>query len=188
MSSFFEYLTNIIYYLMFACVVGIFAPTGKYRKFVSLVVGFVLLLLMIKPFGGFFRDVPITEWFAGIPSVSASQESAHHIEGEKYLRGAFEAQLRAQLERLLSDFSIEAVSFEYANDFGEIFSVRLDVSEKILHESNTRVPFIRIEPPKIRTIQIGEPEPQICAASEKIKTLVSQFYNLPKEHISVIIY
>jgi len=191
MPEFFEYLRNITYYLMFATVVGMFAPAGKYRKFVSLVLGFVLLLIMVQPLAGFFqgRDIPVTQWFVGDFASSdefSDMDSSYAQWWGEYLSGAFEAQLEAQLTRLLNanGYAVHLAEFTYSNDFGELNSVRASVSREEI--SSERVPFIRIQPPQIQPIRIGEAPPtEDCPISAAVKTLISEFYNLPKSHIHV---
>jgi hypothetical protein len=192
MPAFFEYLRNITYYLMFATVVGVFAPTGKYKKFVNLVLGFVLVLLMVQPIGGLLRggDVPVTEWFVGMPQTDDTESLMHVSWWDDYLRGAFEEQLEMQLERLLADngFSLVSAMFEYSDCFSQITSVRVSVRHRPREE--TRVPFIRIESPSVSPIQIGAAaEEPACPYTTAIKTLISGFYNLSTTHIHVnIIY
>jgi stage III sporulation protein AF len=184
MPAFFEYLRNITYYLMFATVVGVFAPAGKYRKFVGLVLGLVLVLMMIQPLAVVFRGVPVTQWFAGsLPSVYANEEFAHVSWWDDYLQRAFEEQLEYQLERLLADngFELVSVMFNYSDDFSQITSVRVSVSRAVAE----RVPFIRIVPPGVGPIQIGEASDESCPHSRAVKTLISNFYNLPTSHIYV---
>jgi hypothetical protein len=185
MAEFFEYLRNITYYLMFATIVGIFAPVGKYKKFVSLVLGFVLLLLMIQPLAYFFqgRDIPVTQWFAGVPEISRGAEYAHEAWWDSHLRGAFEAQLEAQLARILNanGFALHSAEFEHT-DFAEINSISVSVSRENF-SANERL--IRIQPPQFRPIQIGEQQVVDCPQQSDVKNLISEFYNLPTSHIYV---
>ena len=196
MPAFFEYLRNITYYLMFATVVGAFAPAGKYRKFVSLVLGFILLLLMIQPlavvFGG--RNIPVTEWFAGAIPIpigeahgTSNAESSYIHWRDTYLRTAFETQLESQLTQLLhrEGFAVHSAAFGYSDDFSTLESVRVSVS---VREVEQHTPFIRIVPPQISPIQIGQPQPsETCETTSAVKTLISQFYNLPKSNIYVTV-
>jgi len=191
MPVFFEYIGNITYYLLFAAVAGIFAPAGKYRKFVSLVLGFVLLLLMIQPLSGFLggRDIPVTEWFAGnIPVPRANDTNSVYEEiWDSHLRGSFETQLENQITRLLNanNFSVHSAEFSYSSDFGKITEVRVTVS-KFSQNENGRVPLIRIQPPEISPIRIGgAPPDETCPITTTIKNLISEFYNLPASHINV---
>jgi len=188
MPAFFAYLRNITYYLMFATVAGMIAPAGKYKKFVSLVLGFVLVLLMIQPIAGLLRGdgVPVTQWFEGFNVTD--EEIPHSAWWDEYLHMLFEEQLEQQLARLLADngFELASVVFEYSADFSQITAVRASVSRAAVSQN---IPFIRIQPPNIRPIQIGETTETTCPYTAAVKTLISNFYNLPEAHINVnIIY
>jgi len=186
MSAFFDYIRNITYYLMFVALIGMLAPAGKYKKFVSLVMGFTLIAVMIFPLANLGRGIPVTDWFAGITvSETASAETSYTQWRNTYLRDAFETQLRIQLEALLTQngFSVHSATFTYDDDFSRLTSVAVTVSRDEITE---RVPFIRIQP--VQPIQIGgTPQPQTCAVATDAKNLISQFYNLPVEHINVIV-
>ena len=184
MLAFFDYLRNITYYLMFATVVGMIAPSGKYRKFVSLVMGFILLAVMLAPlarFGG--GDIPITEWFSEILTAQGEADPgrAYTQWRNTYLREAFETQLRTQLINLLTQngFTVYSSDFSYTEDFSRITSVRVTVSRQA--EENRRVPFIRIEP-----VQINE-DNTTCPIATDAKNLISEFYTLPVPHIHVTV-
>jgi len=185
MPALFAYLQNITYYLVFATVIGIFSPSGRYKKFVSIILGFVLLLLMIQPLAGFVsgRDAPVTQWFAGFGQEGVDSDYEKWWDG--HLREAFEAQLTAQISRLLEGFELHSAAFSYADDFGELSSVSVSVSRRDADDYTDRIPFIRIQTPQVRIIQVGEPAAKSCPDVDFIKNLISDFYNLPISHIHV---
>jgi len=185
MPAFFEYLRNITYYLLFAALVGLVAPTGKYKKFVSLVMGLIMLVLLLAPVRSIVgRQIPVTEWFTGIipqqAYSTASVDDTYALWRDTYLASAFRAQLRAQLEGLLSrnNITVHEANFEYTGDFSRITSVSVSVSRD--QETNRRVPFIRIEPVQIQREEAPE-DPLI----NEVKNLIAGFYNLPGSHIHV---
>lgn len=183
MPAFFDYLRNITYYLLFAALVGFIAPSGKYKKFVSLVMGFILLVLMIQPIRHIAgAEIPVTQWFAGImpqEGHAAGSGDTHFMWRDTYLSAAFEAQLQAQVEGLLerSNIVLHGVSFTYTEDFSRITSVRLQVSRQ---EEARRVPFIRIEP-----VRVNRETPAEDPLVNEVKNLIAGFYNLPDTHIHV---
>ncbi|MCL2528132.1 MAG: stage III sporulation protein AF [Defluviitaleaceae bacterium] len=180
MSAFFDYLRNITYFLLFAALVGFIAPTGKYRKFVSLVMGFILLVMLLQPIRHFTGgDIPVNQWFAGILPEAADTSTTYHTWRDTHLAAAFEAQLSIQIEGLLArnNITVHGASFTYSQDFGHITSVRVGVSRQ---EEPRRVPFIRIEP-----VQINRDTPQEDPLVNEVKNLISGFYNLPDTHIYV---
>lgn len=184
MPAFFLYVRNITYYLMFVTVVGMLAPAGKYKKFVSLVMGFTLISVMIAPLARFGRELPITNWFEGLDIYenADSVESSYIQWRNTYLRDAFEAQLNRQLIGLLEQngFTVHSANFTYSDDFMRLTSVQLEVSSQ---EAPQRVPFIRIQP-----VRVGQQlETETCQTATTIKNLISQFYNLPQEHIYVTV-
>ena len=186
MPAFFEYLRNITYYLLFAALVGLIAPTGKYKKFVSLVMGLVMLMLLLQPVRDIVgRQIPVTEWFAGVmPQQSynfGSADDAYATWRDTYLAAAFDAQLSAQLEGLLNrnGITMHGASFQYTSDFSRITSVTVQVSPR--EEESRRVPFIRIEPVQIQRQDAPDYDPLV----NEVKNLIAGFYNLPGSHIHV---
>lgn len=182
MPAFFEYLRNITYYLMFVTVAGMIAPEGKYKKFVSLVMGFILLGVMLAPLASFSGDIPITQWFSGIiPQETINAETTYTRWRNTYLQTAFEYQLESQLSAMLyqNGFTLYNANFTYTDDFSRITSLSVTVNPTSYE--TRRVPFIRIEPVRITP----QAEYQYCQTAAEVKNLISQFYNLPQSHIYV---
>ena len=184
MSAFFDYLRNITYYLLFAALVGLVVPSGKYKKFVSLVMGLILLVLMLQPIRHFVgTEIPVTQWFAGIiqPHYQDDHDQASYaIWRDAHLSAAFEDQLKAQVEGLLnrSNITLHSAEFTYTQDFSRVTSVKVQVSQD--ESPPARVPFIRIEP-----VQIGQDEPTEDPLIDEVKNLIAGFYNLAHTHIHV---
>ncbi|MCL2603687.1 MAG: stage III sporulation protein AF [Defluviitaleaceae bacterium] len=186
MSAFFGYITNITYYLLFAALANMLAPAGKYRKFVALVTGFVLVMIVLAPLRGIGRDFDAAEFFAGVAGLPAVQGAFPQGEYARLhdtrLMAAFEEQLAIQLEAMLkrNNFTLYEASFSYTEDFSRITAVQAAVSRE---EESRRVPFIRIEPVQINR---GQSEPESDPIAEEAKSLIADFYNLSREHIHVI--
>ena len=185
MPAFFEYLRNITYYLMFATVAGMITPSGKYKKFVTLILGFILLALMIRPLIFFSDEILFSDWFA--ESVPASADIDFNTSfanwQDTYLREIFEEQIENQLFSLLEDegFTVYFLDFSYRDDFSRLTEVNAVVSRD---ENTVRIPLIRIIPPSFN----NEPEEQEdCPVTKEVKNLISQFYNLDSKHINVIV-
>lgn len=53
MELFKNYLRNIVVYLIFDAFIGIILTSDKYKKYISLVSGFVLILIMLMPINSF---------------------------------------------------------------------------------------------------------------------------------------
>jgi stage III sporulation protein AF len=48
-----EYTKNISIYLIFDAFIGIITPSNKYKKYISLISGLILILMMLAPINKF---------------------------------------------------------------------------------------------------------------------------------------
>ncbi len=192
MPAFFEYLRNITYYLLFSTLLGMAAPSGKYKKYVSLITGLVLLLLMVQPLKSLAgQGVPVTEWFSGLAAANAAEspinpnaalspeeaspaESAYSQWSREQIGAAFEEQLYIQVEALLSKegYALQSAEFEYEDDFSKITGMDLTVSVPRGGSQKSR-PLIRIEPVTIGQSETPE-EPEDENIS-RVKKLIADF-------------
>ena len=174
--AFFSYLRNITYYLMFAAVVGIIAPGGKYKKFVSLVMGFILLSIMVAPLARFAVET------IELPHLNIGE--APQMPHGHHLNDAFHAQLNAQLTSFLqqNNFEVHRTSVSFSDDFTTITRVQAEVSPGT-YQVAQQVPFIRIVPVEITRSQGEAP----CPTTLEVKNLISQFYNIELGHIYVTV-
>jgi hypothetical protein len=173
MPAFFEYLRNITYYLLFASLVGMIAPAGKYRQYVKLVTGFILLFMFVKPLAAFTDKlgVPVTEWFTANPVVYADYGYLY----DEAVLDAFTHQLNQQLAQLLEQNGYTLAEAEYVFNDGLTALEGIYVTAHAAEKEKT--PFIRIEP-----VRIGNAE---STAESDIKKIISGFYSLEAGHIHV---
>jgi len=179
MMEFFEYLRNISYYLVFMAFVGVIAPSGNYKKYITLVMGIMLIGITIYPVVTLLgrESVPLTSVFGNItPAGGGAFAQGQH----DYLREAFHAQLTMQTESLLAGngFGLTAAEWESADDLSHIKSVRLQVIRQ--ETPQTRQPFVRIEPVRIAPYQPA-PNPDALI----IKNILSDFYGIHPDNIHV---
>lgn len=186
MAAFFDYIRNITYYLLFAALVNMAAPGGKYKKYVALVTGLILVCLILHPLTTLLDGgLPVTELYARIvPVPSSGGGDTAHYEAWQYetLKTAFEDQLSAQLSALLAQngYVMEDASFVYTDDFSQMQQITVTATR----EGKARAkPFIYIEPVRIGK---GTTEAESHEA-ETVKKLISDFYKLGAEHIDVSI-
>jgi stage III sporulation protein AF len=188
LAAFFDYLKNITYYLLFSTLAGMAAPSGKYKKYVALITGLVLLLLMVRPLREIAgKGVPVTEWFAFNPADAADvpQPSYSQWSGGQ-LGEIFEQQLYAQVSALLSEegYALKAAAFDYKEDFTRINGMTLTVSVK--PGAKAGKPFIYIEPVTIGRPNAADTGPE-DEDTQRIKKIVADFYAPDTPHINVIL-
>ncbi|MCL2364702.1 MAG: stage III sporulation protein AF [Defluviitaleaceae bacterium] len=183
MQSLFAHITNITYYLLLAAAAHMLAPAGKYRKFVSLVTGFVLIAVILSPLRSIGRDFDVADFFNSISAGEApfsADTGGHEGLRHEWLAAAFDEQLTAQLAHLLAreGIALHEAAFSHNEDFSRILSAELVVSR----DSAARVPFIRIEPVQVGRGQAADDDP----LATEVKNLVADFYGIPHAHIDVI--
>ena len=177
---FFDYLRNIAYFIVFMAAVGVIAPNGNYKKYITLVMGIMLIGIVIRPAFGIFgndqRLIPMPDIFAGIIPET--------IEVEDHIEAAFHRQLTSQTAALLSRNGFELVSAQWqtAEDFSHIQQVTLTV--RIPEASPTPRPFIRVEPVRIAPYRPSEPD-QEPEEAKAIKKLISDFYEMELANIHI---
>ena len=75
MQALFAHITNITYYLLLAAAAHMLAPAGKYRKFVSVVTGFVLIAVILSPLRNFGRDFDMADFFNSFGSFGGLNQN-----------------------------------------------------------------------------------------------------------------
>ena len=194
MPAFFEYMRNISYYLVFMALVGVIAPSGNYKKYISLMMGIMLIGIVINPITMLLgrEAVPMTQIFGNImpnmpaaASLSASQYGGGLDWQRDYLREAFHAQLTAQTDSLLARNNFELVSADWncAEDFSYIRSVSLQL--RVIEAAPTPRPFIRVEPVRIAPYQALEEDDEVSQKVLMAKKLISDFYDMREDNIHI---
>jgi hypothetical protein len=184
MGAFFGYITNITYYLFFAAVANMLAPAGKYRKFVAVVTGFVLIVMVLAPLRQMGRDFDVADFFAQLAQGQGAQfdpEAYAHLH-DSHLSAAFNEQLAVQLAHMLlrEGIVLYEAEFRHEVDFTRITAIYATVGRE---EAARRVPFIRIEPVQVNRGrgESEEPDPLVM----ETKNIIADFYRVPSAHIHV---
>ncbi|MCL2235184.1 MAG: stage III sporulation protein AF [Defluviitaleaceae bacterium] len=199
MTALGDYIRNLAVFLIFASFITIISPGEKFEKYVNLVLGIILILVLVAPLSGVIGAISGSsgDIFADISlaydraAMARQIEQASHEQQETIL-ALFTEGLAQQTGRLVDNhghFYLEAIDFTVntADNFGEILQINLT-----LRERGVNAPFLRIDPVRI-TQQIGNrgevaPEetglvenPQIIS----LRNLLGDFYNLAVDNIYI---
>ena len=183
MPAFFEYLRNITYYLIFLAVVGMITPSGSYKKYITLIMGILLIGIVITPITSIINrtQLPMTEIFGNIIPTQTHIEDNSFMWQQDQIKSAFHSQLTIQLDALLTrnGYALISADWETSDDFTYIRRIHLSV--KVIESAPERIPFIRVEPVRVAPYQPSEEPAEVLA----IKNLISDFYNMPPDNIHV---
>lgn len=184
MDAFFEYLRNISYYLIFMTAVGIIAPSGTYKKYISLIMGILLIATVVSPLSTLLTQDPtaILQTNFALPQQILQPLQ---IEQPDYFEEFFHSQLTAQADALLSrnGYHLVSATWETAEDFTYIR--RASIVARAINAEPTPVPFIRIEPVRIAPYQPFDPEAAEAKEVLALKILLSDFYDMSADNIHV---
>ena len=157
MQIFSEYIRNLAVFLLFMSFVGVIAPSEKYKSYINLVAGFVLMFIMITPITSFASFDFLESNFDFNIFEATPIDIAPAVE--------------QSITELLKAEGFIVASVNVRADQTEIR--RIDI--RLLQEN---VPFFRIE-------IIDETRREIPEHFLKIKNLISNFYNVNERHIFI---
>ena len=181
---FYDYIRNIILFLVFMSFIQVILPNNKYRCYINLVFGMILIFIMIKPIDSILNGVN------NIDSLNIFNnqdfEINSNIDSEKYkdiqnqmVKNAFQDNIKVQIESILkNEYVIKKINLElYENKYEEI---NIDKIYLTLNKFNKNIyikPFN--EDKNIENLEKKE--------INDIKKLISDFYNMPSENIFITI-
>ena len=198
-----DYIQNIAMVVIFAGFLGLILPRGKYRDYVKLITGLVVILAVISPAAGFFTGRSLEDFFEEAQrqirmDIARGAISGGHTGNNTMLQAVLEeyrAGLSAQLSLKISNLGYEVeearIYIDESNEnFGRITGLSLVLSEKPEEEGGGGL--IRVERVSLSSIDIGisigpaentdrDESPEIIA----VKNLLSDFYNLSVENINI---
>ncbi|MCL2699775.1 MAG: stage III sporulation protein AF [Defluviitaleaceae bacterium] len=168
-----EYIRNIIFFLVFVSFTGIILPEGKYKSYINLVLGFVLMALVLRPVANL--DGVLGGISAELSNAAVMSVDAHEANYRTMIADAVRSQMREQMSHTMDALGYDLTAFDADIDpgSGEIKSITMTLSD-----SPGGINEIRIAP--ITLNQENNP-------AADIKKIVSDFYQLPEQHIYITI-
>ncbi|MDR1642101.1 MAG: stage III sporulation protein AF [Clostridiales bacterium] len=186
MSYISHWLRNLSFFLIFSAFAGIILPNEKYKKYIDLCFGIVLVIIMLQPITGLLGlgEFPVDELFdqiAGSAAPSSASGDEYTDLQWKLVKESFDSQVKAQISAMIEEkgYSISSLEVISSEDLATITSVKATVRKK---EAASR-PFIYIEPVKPSSgANASQAEP---AEIKKLKTEISDFYKLSVDNIFI---
>jgi len=161
--------------LIFTALIGIILPNDKFKGYINLCLGLILILMVLKPLSDFLNtNVSADDLFQGEDQpVNIGGAQAYSGIQDSMMQESLNRQARAQMEGMCADagYSLAAVNVKANADYTALLELDLTV-RKI--DAGAR-PFIYIEPPA-------------SEESKEIKTLkntLSEVYNMSPDNIHI---
>ncbi|PDM41232.1 MULTISPECIES: stage III sporulation protein AF [unclassified Geobacillus] len=160
-----EWVTNILIFILFATMIDLLLPSSNMQKYVKMVVGLILLLLMLSPILKLLSIDP-DQWFASIISEKGSQQEMMKNEIEMKKK-EIQASQRAYILEQMAVQMKNKVDEELMKEYG--LSVE-DVSLQTKEKENLQIPkdIETIEVVLTKQEKLGEIQPVIIDTSKPI--------------------
>lgn len=169
-----NYAKDIVLVLLFFSFVKMFLSNKNYMKYIDVVLGFLLILVLLQPISKIINleiiDFSITEE----KKVNVDEYIAL---GENYVNTISDETIKNQVEELLENYDYQVLDISISiNEEYKLENINIILKEKEV--SNIKIDPITIEGDGVvvESLEILE-----------IKNLIKDFYNLSLSHINVYI-
>jgi len=195
-----------MYLVVFMTFVGMIMPGGNYRKYIEIVMGLVLIIVIITPIaslvGAEARAGEVVSRFldGDISAMTTHDEARFMNERERMLSENVNDIVAAQITELIRDtgFSLIRTDVRFSTNTGEFQEIWLAVardkaeSAEGANEAMERRPFIRVERVEVslresrRSEQAGQDFAVYAdAETQLLRKIISDFYNVSQDNIHV---
>ena len=137
-NYFYNYIKNIILFLIFMSFIQVILPNNKYRSYINLVFGMMLVLVMIKPLNFIFQNIKTVQALAIFNEEEINLNNDVNVDKYKNVQNqmfktAFEQNIKNQIENMLQNkYTIKNIQIEfYESDYEQIMidSITLDLTQ-----------------------------------------------------------
>jgi stage III sporulation protein AF len=182
-----NWIRNLAYFLIFGAVVGIILPSKKYKEYIELCLGLVLVIMLMGPITRLIgsRGIPINDFFAGLEQrmddSSLPDDSQYRELQQQMLQQSFDEQAATQLKAILSKegFELVSVNVQASEDYSQITGIWLTIATQ---SNSTDRPFVYVEP-----VQPYASDAEDSAEVTKLKKSISGFYNMSIDNIHITV-
>jgi len=188
-EAFSAYIRSMALFILFASLVQALVPNARYKAYIRLVLGFILLLIAVRPLGGILQALT----GGGLQGALQALKPDYKTEATAFSTDArqdvlvldiYERELYTQLDALTNSVGLHLLDADFqiaaaGERFGLVEEIWLTVSAQA-----KKAALIRIEPIRIQVgIQADPPPPEEPEEIAALKKAISHFYNLSTQHI-----
>lgn len=194
MDAIAEYVRSVAFYMVFASLVEIVAPSGGFKKYIRLITSLILIALIIRPFGELFgggatRPDAVFGFNSlideGLPAkrygYEKQQAEAVVVEYKKNLAEQAKQVIESQTGLAVSSVDV-AVNEDYESaGFASVLGVDAVVT----------LPYGAGDVSRLKKILLGNADGQATRAEideavrSRIKNSLNGFYNVPESNIHI---
>jgi stage III sporulation protein AF len=174
------YAKNVAVFFIFATLIGIISPSSKYKNYINLIMGFILMFIVLKPVANLLAQNSLDSIFLraslGLDRNMLSAEKM--ISEDEIILDVYEEGMKEQIKQTIDargEFETLSVSVEIdesEENFGAIKKIYLEVQR-----TPKKPGLIRIEPIKRKETQDD--------GTDGLKNFLAGFYNMSVDNINI---
>lgn len=192
MAQLAQSVKSILYFVILIAFTEIIMPNVRYKKYIKMVMGMILILMVLTPLAGLLAGKGVNYSFDGAlsglqaaenSSVPGDDGAGVDTQWNDMLKSAFDEQVKAQISDMAASagFSLVDARITTNPDMSAITGVDMTVTAMVPAQPTQR-PFIRIEPVTVGNDgQAGDTGPE----TDTLKKSISDFYKLAADNINI---
>ncbi len=204
MDTIYNWIRNVVIYMILNAIVMNLLGNKSYKKYVSIVSGMILVLIIISPLMNYLDLEDTLDYYlqANDFAVETSEfkndlNRMEEAQSDAIFAG-YEEKIMLQVEKLLQEEKLKLISFDLTIDrngksptFGEILQMNiraeLEQSEEDKGKHRLTVDEIEIDSIRINQREEGEPSAPPSPMEINIKNKLADFYNMEQVNINISI-
>ena len=203
MDTIYNWIRNVVIYMILNAIVMNLLGNKSYKKYVSIVSGMILVLIIISPLMNYLDLEDTLDYYlqANDFAVETSEfkNDLNRMEeaSSDAIFAGYEEKIKLQVEKMLREEKLKLISFDLTIDrneknptFGEILQMNiraeLEQSEED-KEKRLTVDEIEINSIRINKREEGEPSAPPSPMEINIKNKLADFYNMEQVNINISI-
>lgn len=202
MDMIYDWVKNIVFFLFLISIINNLIGESSYRKYVNLVTGMILIILIISPITDLFSINEKIDYYFSKSTFEADTENINNkfikIESEqrasivkKYKKEIEEQTARLLEKKALYISSLEVKISEENDSFGKIEWMNLIASYTVQEKNNISAPIEKVEIGKIEIDKDKDLQENLNEDNEYtrdeiyIRDMLSDFYNIDINNINI---
>jgi len=190
-----NYIRSIALTVVFSAFIELFVPNGNLKKYIDIVTGFIIIIVLMQPIKEIFfnsgeLELEVFNIQTQIENNSVLNQAQYLEEKQKQLViNTYTENLKRQICEVVSkgsDVEIESIDIELENENYSISNIELYGYEK---NNNSNDEKISIDEIKIgnKAAQAYNVQERNYQAEENLKNLISDFYKIEMNNIYIIV-
>lgn len=205
MNEIYSWVKSIIIFMVLTTILSNLLGKSTYKKYVNLVTGIILVILVVSPLLKLFQIDEALDYFYSLNTLSseAKDMNSRLIESEdgqmSTIVKQYKEEIKSQVEKILKGQKLYLTAIKInldedtkSSSFGTIktMDVKASYVRQNTKEEGTGVETVQIDPIKIGDKEESEDKGEKVTLSPSeinVKNLLSDFYNMNPDNINISI-